>query len=755
VEQSVSENQIVAYEALQDDDDWFEQTREAEDQDTPGAMPVDDVVSTAGDRPGSGQASGVWYQENEDEGFWVERALGLEAEASSAEHAAERIAILLEIGSIWRDRLDERDAAASAFERVLELDPRNDEAFSALEGIYTLQGEGAKLVTLLLHGAEHSENVADRVEHMQRVAQLYEAHHQPEKALLVLEAALEAAPDNPPLAAEIQRLRQAAAILYAGDGGPPTPDPRVQQVAERAATDPIDVLQQQLDESDDDDEQADLCEQMAALWLRDRDDEDRATDCLRRALRFAPGRTSVLDELERIYVNAGTPETFAKVLDGQVHELPGGRLQRRLLERLAALYEGPLDDARRALDTYERLHALAPDESEPLDRIIRLARLLSDWERVVKALHTLTGFQRSESEQAGLHYQIGSIYHYQLGDHPSAEQQYARALEVEPAHIPSLARIGALYREDEQWSKLAHLLQRAKAYCGQSAQRAEFLHEAGSIYLTQLRDPTTAAELLERALKLDPHRIAVVELLADIYWQDGRTERLEPLLETLLRGCEDPVERVQLITKLAEVTERLGRPENALEHYRAAHDLDPQANKPLSRLADLSYEARDWATAYSAYRDLLAHESELDQAEVVRARRRLADAARQLDRTDEAIDALQAVIATDDDPQARRNLVELLQQQGKWAAAAELQEQMLVDADGQERFDLRLSLGDLYSGRLGVRTGLKSITSVRSSCVRMTVPRCTGYSIFILKRRIGSARSISAAGSPRSRRTAS
>ena len=53
---------------------------------------------------------------------------------------AERIEELRSIAALWRDQVGDPDGARAAYEKILEIDPTHDEAFSELEKLHTTAG---------------------------------------------------------------------------------------------------------------------------------------------------------------------------------------------------------------------------------------------------------------------------------------------------------------------------------------------------------------------------------------------------------------------------------------------------------------------------------------------------------------------------------------------------------------------------------------------------------------------------------------
>ncbi|MFP6685659.1 MAG: hypothetical protein VB934_13145, partial [Polyangiaceae bacterium] len=93
--------------------------------------------------------------------------------------------------------------------------------------------------------------------------------------------------------------------------------------------------------------------------------------------------------------------------------------------RLAELYEGPLDDAEKALTWYERFREWVPEDATVLPKMESLAEKLEDWEKVANALTEQLGQQGSEAEGVRLALKLAAV----LNDKLERGQDALSALE--------------------------------------------------------------------------------------------------------------------------------------------------------------------------------------------------------------------------------------------------------------------------------------------------------------------------------------
>src|SRR5439155_2714487 len=77
---------------------------------------------------------------------WARVVSVAERQLFLTEDPKERAARALEIGLLWRDRLDDPTKAMAAFERVIEIDPNHSQALYALAPLYQVSGDSERLI---------------------------------------------------------------------------------------------------------------------------------------------------------------------------------------------------------------------------------------------------------------------------------------------------------------------------------------------------------------------------------------------------------------------------------------------------------------------------------------------------------------------------------------------------------------------------------------------------------------------------------
>ncbi|PID38322.1 MAG: hypothetical protein CSA65_02105 [Proteobacteria bacterium] len=680
---------------------------------TPFAVATDELLledlvesSPLDERPSSVQATSaddaVGEESFDEEPYWRERVDVLLEQQKLVRNTRREPELLRELGRIYDQCLVDREEAIAAYERLLSLVPGDDEAFVALDRLYQHSWEGDKLAELLLDRQDHVEDADEKAELLVRVAEIYAQTGERDKAEVVLDAALSLAPAHPRvqqvtamLAQQAEAQAPLAPVSSAPSVAPPAPPP---------PRDPIEELEERLAAASSDDARADILDRLAALYLR-QDVPQRAAECLHQLIALDRRRDSAYRRLAAIYRQHERYDDLGRVLELHARvAAPEPRIE--LLRQVAELYEGPLEDPASAVASYERVRELSPDDAQALRALLRYHeqhyRHTGDATSLLDLLRDASHRARGP-ERVELTFRQGKLMAEAFGDVYAAEEQYQRALELDPAHGASIAELTEIYRDRADWGKAVRMMCAAEAASSSPAAKARYLYEAGLTSLEQLEDRRGATELLSRCLEIDPDHQQAAEVLSEIYYVDGAFDRLAPVLEVLLRktGRDDTPRQVELNHKLGAVAVAVGDRERALRAYRKAVELDGSHVQSLLGLAELCFEGDDHRQAYDCYTRLGARVAELDPDTQRTVLLRQGTSALALGNTGQARSCFErALQAAPNDGEVLARLSSLQVAGSDWHGALASKQALLAGAEPQQAKQLLLEIGDIYRDKL-------------------------------------------------------
>ncbi|MBK8481242.1 MAG: hypothetical protein IPL40_08705 [Proteobacteria bacterium] len=563
------------------------------------------------------------------------------------------------------------------------------------EGQADLQRERA---ALLAERAGEQQDALARAELLRELAGMLE--HElaaPERAFVVLGSALLGVPPTAEHAAELERLAQAT----------------------RRWEDWLAVLDVQTQPDQPLAVRKDALARRARVCLEALGDPLRAFDEQRRRLRLDPHDASALADLAQLCEaqhaaandgprerrdapamrRTGAWQAASQLwlrLDAVLVELSdrsesvGERcalLRRR--EEIARRYRGDLGAAFELMLARFRL---SPDDPGLRQEVLDAAATQGGW---AAALPLLEAVQRSAA--AGTPQttpyalvQTASLYETKLGDEAHALTLYGVAFIAEPGAPALLEKLGELAGRTGAAEALVDVLRTAAAKCGDEPLRVTLLRKIARSYETSLGAPERAIDIHRRLLELKADELASLEVLLAWHRERGEWRDLRDRLQQWvgLQGEDD--ERWRGWLEIAEISQRLGEPEAALEAYDQVVGEQPDQRQALEGLQALQGAIQDKALRRRLLRMEIVHATPERATELHLELARLQEEEDSDPAT--AIATLQPLaVANGGSPPVFAALARLLRQEQRWA---ELLALFLHRAEGLDAADARAELLD-------------------------------------------------------------
>ena len=358
-----------------------------------------------------------------------------------------------------------------------------------------------------------------------------------------------------------------------------------------APTEGIDHLNAVLDEIPD---HAGAVGQLSTMLEKEQRDDELA-DLLNKQIELAKGAGDQDKELgyrvklsELYETRLNDPD---KAIDGYLGVLETDDGFRPALEALARLYEQQ-DEAAKAAEMNERLLDGAPDTE--LTRLALRAKELfvavDDKEAACRVLETVA--DRADA--------IGA-------DNLRSVREAMRQL----------------YRETEDWSKLAGLVETEAEEAESDDEKVVLYRKAASIHAGERQDHERAAELLDKAVALNSDDRDLMLELCDQYTKSGRGKAAIEVLQKVVEsyGGRRSKELADIHHRIASAYLAEGDNDKALEELESARKMDPGSVTILFELGTLSLRLAegDEATkadhvkrAGNAFRSLLLQRLDAD-----------------------------------------------------------------------------------------------------------------------------------------------
>jgi len=517
---------------------------------------------------------------------------------------------LLELATVAREHMGDRDRAAELLHQALEVDPTHAEALARYVDHFRERRDWRGLIDLMEFALDNVREAGatgdDLVRRLEEIAQLAELRlGDIPRAIDAWQRIAQLEPGSPKVAEALRRLgarakmwEQLVTSLEQEVAAAPGPAQRTSVLKKMAQTyrerqiEPrraIELYEQIVTENPADDQ---TLKALAELYEREGDDAGLA-QTLRRMLDLEEHR--VVEAMAR----AGKPADAAK-------EWPVAKRAERLtmLRRLAILYETRLADVDGVVYASSAVLELLTGDRDALERMERVLEKAGD-PRLEQTLEYHASASSSPAERAKLSKRLARLAAAR-GDDLAALERWEQTLRASPADPDALAALSELYEGAERWAELAQVLERLDGGrplpapgTPEAAVRALDLERYATVLDRELRDPVRAIRAWHRLLELTPKHRTALDALAQLYRAASKWRELADVLGVqiaLFAAMVAPDDGARAtaaaIDRAAILEDKLGAPGEAikvLDHL--IHELNPNhlpAHTALRRL----YEAR-------------------------------------------------------------------------------------------------------------------------------------------------------------------
>jgi len=619
-----------------------------------------------------------------------------EIDALGDDEAERKVVLLRELVPIYRDHLALETMVVHTYNAILELAPDDLSALAVLGETYEAMGRHNDLIQVLMRRADATEDTAEKVELLERVAHIWlERFANYNQATKPLEAILEVQPDNLNALAQLRTIyskKRAYQPLYG-----------VLEKELALATDPAAALELKVElarlAGDRLHRQADAI----ALWAEIVDE--------------APETEGALASLEKLAEREKDWPSLARALEVRVKDEADPKERVRELTKLGGIYAEHLDAPERAASAFQRILAVDPKNGRAM-RTLREAYVAAgdfaslealyaerdDWEGLVDVLGTAAERTEDNALKVQLSFRAADIYRERIGEAHRAFRNYERILSVEPKNQDATRALIPIYERDEKWSRLVGLYEVLLA--GQTedtpmAERLEQLYRLSDLCLTRLGDAGAAFGWARSAYAIAPTDPTVLARLEAVAAQAGAWEPFMQVLRGRVDATEDDEERTSLRRRMATVAaDRLGKPAEAAAQLEAILVQSPGDAETARSLAGI-YRSEGQFEPLST---LLSRQ--LEQSKDRDTRRALLRELSELRESmladpDGAADAYRALLQLDStDSEALSALDRLAREAGRWDELGSVLRRRVELASGSEAVALRLGLADVLATRL-------------------------------------------------------
>ncbi len=651
------------------------------------------------------------------QGQWAELAENLETQLGLADTEDAQLALMLRLAALREGEMRQVDAAIEGYRQVLDRDPVNEQALSALERLgkdeanelviaeileplYRQQGDFQKLIGVHEVQVRRADDPNRKVELLHQIAELYEdAAGDVNRAFDTYARALAVDPSNDSTQQGIDRLARATGRF----------------------TDLAQVFEQLAAQQDDPELGSQLFTFAARVFEGDVGDVDRAIELYRKVLTIDPTNLAAAEALQVLFQSTERYADMSLILQRKAEILDDIDAQKAALYQAATLEEEVLERKENAIGVYLKILEIDAEDLRSIDALINLYLGLSRWEELLGIYNKKADLVFDSEEKKLIFYQVGAVYERELQDVQRAIDTYQKVLELDPDDLTALGRLDVLYQTASNWQELLSVLTHEAELTADAAEAVSYQYRIAELYEKHLDDVDRAVELYRDILGIQPDHsptlqalegikngerapLAAAGVLEPVYDAMGEWQRLISVLEVEVRFADDAFTKVDLLHRVARLyEENLGDHARAFDTYARAVTVDSQNEESLASLERLAMLIERWPAVAALYDQALS-QLEDEPERLVELALRVAQVYEvQLEDVDNAVARYRRVLDADVENQsAVRALDRLFTQSERWSDLADvLAREAEIGQSPEEILEFKFRLGQVYQLRLG------------------------------------------------------
>ena len=594
----------------------------------------------------------------------------------------DRKVVLLELGELLERNMAQPEQGISYYRRALEIDPLYLPVLTALERMYEERNQHADLVQVLQSKVKTlgpSDQVAG---YKLKIASLYETSiNDPQKAAQAYREVLELDGGNLPALRGLERICEKT----------------------QDWPDLVGVLERELDVVETERERVEVLIKLALIQEEHFLKFDVAAQRLEQALEIFPAEERAHVALERCYRRLKQWLDLINTYERHISETSTNQTKIELYFQIAQVYSDEVGDVDRAIDAYRNIVDLDDTNVPALEALSRLYEKQGDAAQAIESMTRVADLTTDGKQRVDMYYRIGRALEEKLGDRGQAQERLEMALDLDPAHLPTLAALRAIAVKEADWDRAARYLEQEQLNTQAPRARARLLVELGKLRDETLGEHDLAIQSYELAIQCDDDCEEAALPLVEEYVRAERWKDAEPLAEMLVKKSKgrDRGEQHTLNKLLGRVQAALGHYEKALKSYQTANQLDLTDQDSIRGIADVAFELREWATALTNYQKVLTALSEQDVEARTDVYYRLGCIKREQGQARQAINNFEKALALN--PEHRPTLealVDIYSKNKDYKQVAAYKRQILDGVvDGDERFTILSELGEIWADR--------------------------------------------------------
>lgn len=644
-----------------------------------------------------------------------------EVQVRRSDDSSRKVELLHQIAQLYEDAANDMHAAFTTYARALREEPLNEQTATALERLARTTGRFQDLASVYETLAKEASDPSLASALYMTSARIQEQElGNVDVSIAQYQRVLELDGSNLPAVTALEQLFRGTE--------------RYQDLSN--------ILQRKVDILDELPAKKDALFQAANIEEEVLGQAEGAIAVYKRILDLDPEDVRAMDALVKRYMALGRWTDLLDVYTKKADLVVDVDEKKQIYYQVGAVYERELGQVENAIDTYNKLLELDPDDMQALSRLDVLYERAQNWAELLNVLTRESEMAGDPDEAISYQYRIAELYERRLEDVPRAVELYRDVLQQKADHEPTLRALEGIKSGDKEplgaaavlepvyeafndWPRLISVHEVQVKHAGDAFQKVDLLHRVARLYEDALDNAGSAFETYARALAFDNGNDLTLQNLERLGMMTNRWAEVAQLYDAEIdKLAENPARAVEIGLRTAQIYEvQLEDTKSAIVRHQRVLEFEADNRTALSSLDRLYMQTED----YAALAGILARESEIGETpdEILEFKYRLGQLYQhQLSNLDSAISAYRDILNAA--PEHQQTLVALeglfaagikqvdigeileplYRQSGEWEKLARVYEAQLAHtpAEGEEGQANRLAayfrIAELYEDKI-------------------------------------------------------
>jgi golgin subfamily B member 1 len=624
----------------------------------------------------------------------------MEARLQSSQDPDERRSLLRRLATLREEQTEDYPGALETVAKLLHEDISDESTWAELERLAKVAAAQSRLAEVYATELEAVTSDDEQTAKLsRRTGELFAGLGNTERALHFFRRAHHFEPESRDLFDAIDALL----------------------VKDNRAVERVELYRNALEYRFDPPDRVALLHTIADLERRALNEPDRAIETYRSALEVDDADATALNALGELYRGRGRFKDLADLLERRADQDAGNTAVAcgyRLA--LARLQRTELENVEGAIDQYERIVEIAPDNADAIadldgllsvpehkERVVEILRPIyeraDDWRHLIALNGQRFELARSRSDKLAVLAETAELWEKRGKDDWHALAALRAAFELDPDDETTRTELERVAGKLEAWDDLAASYEHGIDAADPLVKR-QLLEKMATLHDQKRDDPRKALEAYERLAALDETEQAPLDAMDQLATLLSDWQVLVRVLTKKVDLVSDDSERASLLRRIGETKrDMLDDPRGAIVAYEHALELDPESTFTIDSLIDLFERTDDHRRLVELYRRRVELAGDDDADLKYNLLLLSADCfEKKLSQPRDAIEALRDALAVrPSDKPVLQSLDRLYRAEQMWSELLDnLRMQAANATDAGDRVRLKGEIGDLHAKRL-------------------------------------------------------